>query len=234
MKKRFLKLFVAAASVVLLASSCGTIESILSQAAQLANLANCEYSLKNVSNVSIAGVNLKNVTNGNITAADVLKLAAALKNKQVPLAMDLNVDIKNPTKQQAALTAMDWIMLIDGAQFATGTSTNAHTVAANTTTTVPLNLNTDIYSMFSSNGIESLKNFVKSFNNDGTSSKIGLKIKPSINVGGVEVPMPNYITLEKKTGATGTTSSSSSSSSNSGSNGSSNGGSMSGGKATLK
>lgn len=207
-----IRLFVAAMSATILCASCGTIESILGQAAELANLANCEYSLKNVSNVSVAGVNLKNVSNGNITASDVLKLAAALKSKQVPLDMDLNIDIKNPTAKQAALTAMDWIMLIDGSQFANGKSTNSYTVAANNTTTVPLNVNTDIFSMFSSNGIESLKNFVKSFSSDGTSSKIGLKIKPSIKVGNVDIPMPDFITLEKKTGT-----SSSSSSSNQGS-----------------
>ena len=33
-----------------------------------------------------------------------------------------------------------------------------------------------------------------------TSSKVGLRVRPSMNVGGSQVPFPNYIKLEKKTG----------------------------------
>ncbi len=204
MKKRFLSLLFVASTCLAL-SSCEILSSIGNQMTSLANLANCEYSLKNVSNLAIAGVNVKNLTNGNITAADVLKLSSALLSKQVPMAMNVNIDVKNPTDQNAALTAMDWIMDIDNAQFATGTNNNAYTITKKATTTVPLNVNTDLYSMFSNGGIESLKNFVKSFSNDGTSSKVALRIKPSINVAGVQVPMPNYIKLEKKTGSTATT-----------------------------
>ncbi|MCR5192967.1 MAG: hypothetical protein K6D59_06655 [Bacteroidales bacterium] len=199
MRKRIISAVIIAV-VALAVSSCSIINSILQQADELANLANCEYSLKNVSNLNIAGVNVKNITNGNITATDVLKLSSALLSKQVPLSMDVNIDIKNPTEKNAALTAMDWILDIDGKQFADGNSPKNYTVTKKATTTVPLGVNTDLYSMFSKDGLNSLKNFVSSFKDDGTSSKVGLRIKPSLNVAGVQVPMPNYIKVEKKTG----------------------------------
>ena len=159
-----------------------------------------QYSLKNVSNVTVAGVNVKNITDGNIKAADVVKLSAAILSKNVPLVMDVNVNVKNPTTSNASLTNMDWICEIDGTQFANGTTNKTYTISPNATTAVPLSVNTDIYSMFSKDGLESLKTFVNSFNNDGTSSKVALKIKPSVNIGGVSVPAPNYIKLEKATG----------------------------------
>ena len=190
------------AALSLSLTACSILQSMANQASELANLANCEYNLKNVSGLTIAGVNVKSITNGNITAADVLKLTSALVSKQVPMAMDVNIDIKNPTEKNAALTAMDWILDIDGSQFAQGNSTKNYTVTKKATTTVPLGVNTDLYSMFSKDGINSLKNFVSSFKSDGTSSKVGLRIKPSLNVGGMQVPMPNYIKVEKKTGAT--------------------------------
>ena len=183
MKKRIISA-VLIAVVTLAVSSCSIINSILQQADELANLANCEYSLKNVSNLTIAGVNVKNVTNGNISATDVLKLSSALISKQVPLAMDVNIDIKNPTEK-----------------IANGNSAKNYTITQKATTTVPLGVNTDLYSMFSKDGINSLKNFVGSFKSDGTSSKVGLRIKPSLNVAGMQVPMPNYIKVEKKTGS---------------------------------
>lgn len=199
MKKRLFTLFsVAILSISL--TSCDVLQSLANQAASLANLANCEYSLKNVSNLTIGGVNIKGLTNGNVTAADIISLTSALVNKKVPMAMDVNIDIKNPTENNAALTAMDWILDIDNAQFAQGNSTKNYTIKSKSTTAVPLAVNTDLYSMFSSKGIESVKTFIKSFSNDGTSSKVGLRIKPMLNVGSYTVPMPNYIKVEKKTG----------------------------------
>ena len=200
MKKRLIRFF-AIAAVCTTLSACSVLESLLDQASGLANLDNGEYNLKNVTGLTVAGVNVKNLTNGNITAADVLKLSSALLSKQVPMSMDVNIDIKNPTEKNAALTAMDWILDIDGGQFAQGNSTKNYTVTKMATTTVPLGVNTDLYSMFSKDGINSLKNFVSSFKSDGTSSKVGLRIKPSLSVGSYTVPMPNYIKVEKKTGA---------------------------------
>ena len=200
MKKRLIRFF-AIAAVCSTLSACSILSSLADQAAGLANLANCEYNLKNVSNLTIAGVNVKSLTNGNITAADVVKLTSALVSKAVPMAMDVNIDVKNPTDRNAALTAMDWILDIDGGQFAQGNSSKSYTINKLATTTVPLGVNTDLYSMFSKDGINSLKNFVSSFKNDGTSSKVGLRIKPLLSVGSYTVPMPNYIKVEKKTGA---------------------------------
>ena len=197
MKKLYL---VCALAFSVLFTSCEVLQGVLSQLTDMANLANCEYSLKNVSNVTVAGVNVKNITDGNIKAADVVKLSAAILSKNVPLVMDVNVNVKNPTTSNASLTNMDWICEIDGTQFANGTTNKTYTISPNATTAVPLSVNTDIYSMFSKDGLESLKTFVNSFNNDGTSSKVALKIKPSVNIGGVSVPAPNYIKLEKATG----------------------------------
>lgn len=217
MKKRIIPFFAIAALCSSLVA-CDIITNTLTQAASLANLVNCEYSLKNVSDLQIAGVNVKSLTNGNITASDVVKLTSALVTKQVPMNMNVNIDIKNPTEHKAALTAMDWILDIDNAQFAQGKSPNSYTITQKTTTTVPLGVGTDLYSMFSKDGINSLKNFVSSFKNDGTSSKVGLRIKPSLNVGSYVVPMPNYIKVEKKTGTSTSTSTQSNTGTSTGNN----------------
>ncbi|MCF0212168.1 MAG: hypothetical protein HUK17_04670 [Bacteroidales bacterium] len=209
MKKNKLKLLMASLLMCLSLTSC----EVLNQLAGVANLANCKYALNNVTDVYVAGVSIKNVSNGNISATDVLKLTTAIASKKVPLTMNVNVNVSNPTAQQAALTTMDWICEIDGQQFATGTTTNAYTIAPQGTTAVAFPVSTDIYSLFSTNGLNSLKNFVTSFANDGTNSKIAFKIRPSISVNGVSIPSPSYINLEKKTGSSSSSTSSSSSSS---------------------
>ena len=181
-------------------TSCDIFDSLVSQATSVANLANCDFSLKNVNNVSVAGINVKNVANGKLSATDVVKLVAAYQSKKVPLEMDVNVNVKNPTKQQAAMTALDWVLALDGTDIANGVSNKSYTIRPNATTTVALPVSTDLSEVFSSKGTEALKNFAQSFTSDGVSSKVGLRVKPRLSVGTVQVPFPNYIKLEKKTG----------------------------------
>lgn len=181
-----------------MAAGCTALDKLTS----VANLLNCEYALRDVSEVSVAGVNVKALSKGQISATDVVKLAAALQSKAVPLSMNVNVGITNPTANKAAVTDMDWILNINGTQFAQGTSTGNYTIGAHNTAVVPLPVTTDLFSLFSRGGIESLKSFVQSFNSDGTSSNVAIKIRPALNVNGTKIQMPDYITLNKKVGGT--------------------------------
>ena len=204
MKKITLAL-VLAGSILL--SSCDMLTQVADQFTSVANLVNCDFSLKNVTNVNVAGVNVKNLSQGKLTAADVLKLVAAYQSKQVPLTMDVNVDITNPTTTKAAMTALDWILSIDNTDMATGVNSKSYTIKPSTTTTVPLGVNAELAELFSKKGLEALKTFASSFTSEGISSNVGLRVKPSISVGTAQVPFPDYIKLEKKTGSSTTTTS---------------------------
>ena len=188
-------LFVCLFASCTLFSSCAFLDNVVNNVASIANLANCEYSLKNVSNVSVAGVNVKNVVNGNITATDVVMLAAAITSKQVPMALDVNVNVKNPTQTSAMLSTMDWALDIAQSQFATGSTNQTYTIKSNTNSTVPLSVNTDLYKVFSSDGINKLKTFAGSFNKEGKSSQVGLRIRPSLTVASQTIKSPSYISI---------------------------------------
>ncbi len=184
----------------ILLSSCDIINQLASDIAGVANLRNCKFALKNVNNVSVAGVNVKNLTSGNLSATDIVKLVAAYQSKKVPLSMNMNVGITNPTQQQASMTALDWILAIDGTDIANGANNRKYTIVPNATTTVPLGVNTDLGELFSKKGLDALKNFASSFSSNGTSSKVGIRVRPSMNVGSQQVSFPDYIKLEAKTG----------------------------------
>ena len=206
MKKALLPVILAGS---LLVGSCTFLDNLAKNVASIANLVNCEYTLKNISNVSVAGVNVKNVTNGNISATDVVKLVSAITTKSVPLNLDVNVDVKNPTTTSALLTAMDWVLDLASQEFATGVTNQNYSIPSNKTTTVPLGVNTDLYKMFSSDGINALKTFASSFTSDGHSSQMGLRIRPSVSVANQVIKSPNYIQILKpttaSTGSTGST-----------------------------
>lgn len=204
MKKNILKVIIASLVLSCSLTSCDVLLGILSDLGSVANLANCEYSLKNVTDVTVAGVSVKNVSNGNISAIDVAKLSAAILTKKVPLQMNVNVGVTNPTTSNAAVTALDWKCEIDGKEFVNGTSSQKYTISPNSTTNVVLPVRADVYDIFSQGGVDALKNFVNSFQSDGTSSKIAVKIKPTVDVAGTPVQSSKFITLEKKTGTTTT------------------------------
>ena len=197
MKK--IKFAILMAGCILL-NSCDVLADLANQVNSVANRVNCEFNIKNVTNVNVAGVNVKNVAQGNLTAADVVRLVAAYQAKKVPLNMNLNMDVKNPTTTQAAMTALDWILAVDGTDMATGVNSNNDVIKPSTTTMVPLGVNADLASLFTQKTLDALKNFASSFTSEGISSMVGLRVKPSISVGDVQVPFPDYIKLEKKTG----------------------------------
>lgn len=220
MKKSLIAVTVACA---LLMSSCTFLDNVARNVTSIANLVNCEYNLKNVSNVTVAGVNVKNVANGNISATDVVMLVSAITAKSVPLGLNVNIDVKNPTTNNALLTTMDWALDIAQKEFANGATNQNYNILANNTVTVPLGVSTDLYSLFNKDGIDALKTFASSFNSDGSSSQLGLRIRPSVSIAGQTIKSPNYISILKPATANTNTNTNSSTGNNSGNSGSTSG-----------
>ena len=194
MKKTLIIVTVASS---LLFASCTFLDNLANNLSSIANLANCEYSLQNVSNVSVAGVNVRNIASGQISATDVVMLASAITSKKVPLSLNVNIGVKNPTDRSALLTTMDWALDVAAREFATGTTNQNYNITAQKTTTVPLGVSTDLYQIFSGSGVEALKTFASSFTKEGTSSQLGLRIRPSISVAGQTIKSPSYIQIMK-------------------------------------
>lgn len=217
MKKSLIAVTVAGS---LMLGSCTLLDNLAKNVSSIANLVNCEYSLKNVSNVTVAGVNVKNVANGNISATDVVMLVSAISQKSVPLGLNVNINVKNPTQSNALLTVMDWALDIAQKEFATGVTNQNYNIGASSTTTVPLGVSTDLYSLFNKSGIEALKTFASSFNSEGKSNQLGLRIRPSVSVAGQTIKTPNYIHILQPTNTTNTNSSNSTNTGSNGSNGS--------------
>ena len=226
MKKTLIIVTVASS---LLFASCTFLDNLANNLSSIANLANCEYSLQNVSNVSVAGVNVRNIASGQISATDVVMLASAITSKKVPLSLNVNIGVKNPTDRSALLTTMDWALDVAAKEFATGTTNQNYNITAQKTTTVPLGVSTDLYQIFSGSGVEALKTFASSFTKEGTSSQLGLRIRPSISVAGQTIKSPSYIQIMKP--ATQNTGNTTGNNGNNGNNGSgNNNGNSTGGK----
>ena len=172
---------------------------VLNQVSQTYNLVRkCKFSLDNVQNVTLAGINLKNINTSSLTAANLTKLGAALLTKNIPLAMTVNVGIQNPTAKPASLNAMDWKVAIDDLELATGSTTKKVSVPSKSKSSMPLSFNINTYDLFSKDGVTAIKNFVSSFSQkDATSSRVAIKVNPTVAIGSQSVKL-GYMTLSKQ------------------------------------
>lgn len=185
-----MKKFFAFLLMGVLFSSCGTMQ----QLTQIANLRNCKFALDKMESVTIAGINVNNLS--SFSASDLLKVAACIKAKQLPVVLNVKVGVDNPGATEATVTRMEWVCTVDDQSLANGVIADKFTVPAGGTTSIPLKVNMDAYNLFSSSGVDAVKAFVNSFSKeDNTSSRVAVKVKPTVNLGGASVSFPNYITL---------------------------------------
>lgn len=175
---------------------------ILDQAKQIAMLSKCEFKLKTVDQLKLAGVNIQQIKKlSDLTITDAAKIttAAALGSK-LPLNFTLNVEIKNPNTTAAAMTKLDWILLIDDIQMVSGMNEQRIQVPANGGTAVlPLSIGIDLKQALKGKSADAIANFGLNLAGAGNKpTRITLKAKPFIQVGGQSISYPEYLTVQNE------------------------------------
>lgn len=174
---------------------------ILEQVAQVAALQECEFELDNVNNIKVLGIRMDNKEDiSDFSFSDLAKLTAALSSGSLPLEMDLNVKVVNPNTQTAAMTRMDWKVYVDEMHMVDGVVDERVTIAPNGgSSMVPFRASLDLYEIISGEGLDAAINLAMNLSGKGTkASRLQLKIKPSINVAGRDIPYPGYVTVEQE------------------------------------
>lgn len=179
-------------------SGCG----INNQAKQLQTLEDCIYEIRSADSIYVAGKDVsKMISNNAINISSMPEFAWAYLQKDIPLKARINLKIKNPTKQDAAINRFEYLVLVKGQQLANGIVAQKVSIAAGDSITVPVSVNSNIYQILSNgNTMQEIVAFMKGGNDSATERKgiVTLKIKPSISIGNNLVNYPGYITIEKE------------------------------------
>ena len=171
------------------------------QLKELANFAKCEFKIKSIENINLAGINVQQVKSiSDIGVLDAAKLMAAVTQNNFPLQFTLNVDVKNPNPAQASLNKLDWILIIDDIELLQGTTQNRIQIAPNGgITNYPLAFNFNLKEVLKQKTGQSLINFGMNLAGVGNQpSRVTLKAKPYINIGNIQIPYPGYITIKNE------------------------------------
>ncbi|MBC7743895.1 MAG: LEA type 2 family protein [Flavobacterium sp.] len=178
--------------------SCG----INKQANQIQTLEKCLYEISSADSVYIAGKDVSNLLNNKeINISSMPEIALGYFRKSIPLKARINLKIKNPTKDLAAINRFEYLVLVKGQQLANGTVNQKVSIEPGDSLTVPVNVTANVYQILS-NGktMQQIVEFMRGGNDAATEKKglITLKIKPTIAVGQKLINYPGYITIEKE------------------------------------
>ena len=190
LKKTFIILFVTMGL-----ASC----EVLTQVAQVANFANCNFNLNSVNNIQMLGMNLsKGMTKDNLNVTQLLSLTNAIMSKTLPVTFNVNVNVRNPNSIAASMAKMDYILTLNGKQVISTTMNQAVNVPAKASNVISIPISTDLFQLFSGESADAIVNLA--FKLAGANSNpinVGLKVKPYISINGQQLAYPDYISMNK-------------------------------------
>ena len=171
----------------------------MTQVAQMATFAKCNFDFNSVNQIQMLGINLsKGMTKENLNISQGLALVNAITNKSLPVTFNVNLDVDNPNSIAASMAKMDYIVTLNGKQVISTTMNQAVNVPANAKNTISIPVTTDLFQLFSGESADAIVNLA--FKLAGASSNpvnVGLKVKPYISIGSQQLAYPDYISLNK-------------------------------------
>ena len=146
-------------------SSCG----INKQTRQIKALEKCTYRITSADQLTLGGADVKKmISNQDINLASLPGLALGLLRKDVPLRARLNLEVKNPTGDDAAINEFEYKILINRQELATGFVNQAMNIAAGQSSIVPVDMEVNVYPFISNSKVMGeINDFIKSGKNGG-------------------------------------------------------------------
>lgn len=183
--------------LIVAGTSCKTLMSYV-------NVVKCDFRMKSVTNTRLAGVNIQQIKSfSQLNLFQVGNMTKAYLGGNVPLEFLLNIEGKNPNTADATMASFDWILLIDDIQMVSGTNRQEYYISANGgTETIPLEISVNLLDVLNNETKNAMLNFAFNLADAGNiPTRIGLKLKPTINVSGIPITYPGYIDIGTEFGA---------------------------------
>jgi hypothetical protein len=183
--------------VVLAFSSCGISE----QVQQAKAFKGAQIRLASVDQATVAGIDVTQIRKpSDVSTVDKARLVAAYATGNIPLRMRVNLEVRNPNDEVAALNELDYIALIDGKEVAKGRSTERIEVAPGGTTIAPLTLESNLREVVGEESGDALANLVLGLaDRDRQPLRLTMRIRPTfITSNGRRIAPAGYINVDKE------------------------------------
>jgi hypothetical protein len=180
-------------------TACDQLAQIASQAAQVLNLKNCNFSVNGINQINMLGINLsKGMDKSNLNATQIINVTNALLNKKLPVSFNVNIDVDNPNGIAATLGKMDYVIALNNKEIISSTFNQGFSIPANSKGQVSIPITTDLFQLFSGETADAILNLA--FKLAGAQSEpvnLGVKVKPYIKINNQSLAYPDFITIDK-------------------------------------
>lgn len=171
--------------------------SVLSE---LTALKKCEFSFHSAKDPVIAGVDVMRIRSySDLSFLDGQRIVTNIIQKQLPFGVTANIEVRNPGAITAAVNNIDWIAYIDDIQISSGRIEDRIEIPGNGgTAIIPVRIETDLFEYLKGDNPKSMLNFgLNLIDAGGQPTRLSLKIKPSVYVGGTSLSYPGHFTINK-------------------------------------
>lgn len=168
---------------------------------ELTALTKCEFSFDSAADPEISGIDIKSKQSfSDFSLMEGQRIVGNILNKTLPFEITANVGVRNPGTATAAVNAIEWIAFIDDIQVATGTLNERIEVApGGATRIVPIRVRTDLFQYLEGDNPRTMLNFALNLMDaGGQPTRLSMKIKPSVLIGGQSVYYPGYFTIDQE------------------------------------
>lgn len=192
-------LFVFVVVVFLMNPSC----TILDQVDEMNQFSRCEFKIKDVQQLNIAGVDMEGKHSfSDFSFIEMSRLTTALAGDKLPADFTVKLKARNPNSTKASMNKLDWKLLLDNRYMTEGTIDKYIEIPPDDgEADVPVKVSVDLKEILSGESGKALMNLVANITGQGSnSSNVSMKLSPSIRVGNRMLQYPGYITIEHQVG----------------------------------
>jgi hypothetical protein len=193
--------------VALGASGCKSLTNTLGA---LTDIKNLEFKLGDANAFKVSGIDISTMSQpSQISPLDMARVVANVAGKTLPVSFTLNVLARNPNTGSGRtqptplyLSKLDWTLIVDDRTTINGVVNRELEIpASGGTTTIPLQINMDLYKFFNDKGHMDLLNLAMAIGGaNGSSSNLKLLAKVAVRIPGVGVvEYPDQITIVDQT-----------------------------------
>jgi hypothetical protein len=162
---------------------------------EVAALRQVEFSIDQVSDVRLAGVDLTSKRSyDDLGAGSAARVATAVLRKSVPLQFDLHLRAENPGDNavSARLVRMEWTLLLQDKETIRGTIDRSIVLPPGEPRDIPITMSLDLLDFFAGSARDLVAVAAAASGHTGTRASIALRAAPSIDtpLGPMQYPEP--------------------------------------------
>jgi len=187
--------------LVALISGCSVYKTVM-------NVSRLKYKLNNVSNITVAGVNVAGKLRvADFSLRDGMSLTAAFSRGSLPISFTLNIAAVNPNngtggyaRTDATIKAFPYRLLIDGKEILSGNLSSPVSVpGTGEAVIIPVSISFDLFKSFKDKGYEGILNLAMNIAGLGnTPTTVQLYVKPTIKTVIGDLTPPSEIKVIEK------------------------------------